>query len=178
MCQNPSDRDRVREKSLELHERSAQGVDGQRTQRYRFHAVSGRRPGELHGSGHFRAVPGPGRQGTRANDNVFQHLLERDWFWIFPGQDGLRRSGQKRSDERNPEARTARELRRTTRRARHRLYQSDAHGGRGGSAGYIHRSDGDFVLKRVPGPRRDLEPGGRSSDIGRPRRSENVRSTF
>jgi len=67
-CPNTGRRNGSGQEPLVLHEIVAQVADGRRTHGDRFHAISRRRPGQLHGGGYVRRLPDEARYGRDTGD--------------------------------------------------------------------------------------------------------------
>lgn len=103
--------------SLELHERRAPVADGRRSPRDRVHAISGRRPGQLHGGGHVvRRFPVDfRRRHCRAVDRARPAVRADGRIGRFE-PTVLRRGVRRRPVERDNRPRARRRFRRRHRR--------------------------------------------------------------
>ncbi|CAI6348057.1 unnamed protein product [Macrosiphum euphorbiae] len=82
-CTNTGSRNDSGQEPLELHEFSAQVADGRRKHGDRFHAISRRRPGQLHGGGHFRRLPVEARYGRDADDPGIWRSVRVDEYLVW-----------------------------------------------------------------------------------------------
>jgi len=80
---------------LELYELGAQIADGRRTHRDRFHAVSGRRPDKLYGSGYVSRLSDEARNGRDADDQRLWRAVRVGQAFIRAVSDVLRRNTRK-----------------------------------------------------------------------------------
>jgi len=71
-CPNTGHRNGAGKESLELHELGAQIADGHRTHRDRFHAVSGRQPDKLYGSGYVSRLSDEAQPKCDADNKTFR----------------------------------------------------------------------------------------------------------
>lgn len=171
--ENIGHRDGAVQEPLELHELGAPGADGRRAQRDRVHAVPGRRPGKLHGSGHVRRLPHKDcRHERRVRQGLLRQPVQAD---IEPGhvqQVRLRDSPEERAAGRHA---AGGRFRRDRRRTRSGVGLCDVRGDWHAPAVDILRAVSSDVFRRSQHRRRRAQPGRRVLDVRRFRRTEDVR---